>query len=292
MRDNGGLRLEFVIITGVSGAGKSQAMKALEDIDYYCMDNLPPALILDFVDLCTREKQNLEKVAAVVDIRGGIFFNDFFEGLNMLENKKVEYKIVFLDAEDEVLIKRYKEHRRPHPMSQDARIVDGIKRERTTLTQVKQRADYVIDTSNLTIGKFRTELYSKLDDISKDKLEISLVSFGFKNGILEDADLVLDVRFLPNPYYIEELRPLTGKDSRIKDYVFGFKETQYFIDKLMDMLDFLIPLYHKEGKSQLVLGIGCTGGKHRSVAIAEALKDILERKGEEAYVSHRDYKLE
>lgn len=284
--------MEFIIITGMSGAGKSQAMKAMEDMGYYCMDNLPPALISKFAQLCQDSKKEIEKVAVVVDIRGGIFFDDLFIGLDELNKEGLSYKILFLDASDEVLIKRYKELRRPHPLAHNGRVIDGIIEERKLLSEVKRRADYVIDTSRLTTGMLRHEI-SKIfsEGLDLGKLTISVVSFGFKNGILLDADLVFDVRFIDNPYYVPELKDLTGEDERVREYVFRWEPANIFVDKVIDLLEFLIPNYIKEGKTQLVIGIGCTGGKHRSVAIANEIRDRLYKNGHRAIVSHRDYKL-
>ncbi len=284
--------MEFVIITGMSGAGKSQAMKAMEDIGYYCMDNLPPTLLPKFAELCYQSKGTIDKVAVVVDIRGGIFFEDLFNSLEELKKKDIKYRILFLDAEDSVLIKRYKELRRPHPLNPNGRIIEGIVEERALLEDVKNRADYIIDTSKLTIGMLKEEI-AKIFVEGKElrRLTISVVSFGFKHGILLDADLVFDVRFIPNPYYISELRDLTGEDKAVKDYVFAWEQTNTFMEKLLDMLEFLIPYYIKEGKTQLIIGIGCTGGRHRSVAIANKIVDKLKGKGHRAVVSHRDYKL-
>lgn len=284
--------MEFVIITGMSGAGKSQAMKAMEDIGYYCMDNLPPALLPKFAQLCHESKRKIEKVAIVADIRGGIFFDDLFKGLDELEKEGITYKILFLVASEEVLIKRYKELRRPHPLNANGSIVDGIKEERKLLQNVKNRADYVIDTSRLTIGMLKEEIAKIfLEGLELGKLTISVVSFGFKHGILLDADLVFDVRFISNPYYVPELRELTGEDERVREYVFRWEQTNIFVDKTIDLLEFLIPNYIKEGKTQLVIGIGCTGGRHRSVAIANEIARRLKKSGHRAIASHRDYKL-
>lgn len=284
--------MEFVIITGMSGAGKSQAMKAMEDIGYYCMDNLPPALLGKFAQLCHQSKRKIEKVAIVVDIRGGIFFEDLFKGLDELEKDGITYKILFLDASNEVLIKRYKELRRPHPLNINGSIVDGIVEERRLLQNVKNEADYVIDTSRLTIGMLKEEIAKIfLKGLELGKLTISVVSFGFKHGILLDADLVFDARFISNPYYVPELRDLTGEDEKVREYVFRWEQTNIFVDKVVDLLEFLIPNYIKEGKTQLVVGIGCTGGRHRSVAIAKEIAKRLEVNGHRAIASHRDYKL-
>lgn len=284
--------MEFVIITGMSGAGKSQAMRAMEDFGYYCMDNLPPALLTKFAQLCNQSKRKIEKVAIVVDIRGGIFFEDLFKGLEGLEKEGISYKILYLDASDEVIIKRYKELRRPHPLNIEGSIVDGIAKERKLLQNVKNRADYVIDTSRLTIGMLKEEIGKIfLKGVDLGKITISVVSFGFKHGILLDADLVFDVRFISNPHYVPELREFTGEDERVREYVFRWEQTNIFVDKVVDLLEFLIPNYIKEGKSQLVIGIGCTGGRHRSVAIANEIARRLQKSGYRAIPSHRDYML-
>lgn len=281
--------MEFVIVTGMSGAGKSQTLKAMEDMNYYCMDNLPPTLLPNFAELCYESKRNIDKVAVVADIRGGKFFDDLFKSLETLKKKGLKYRILFLDAADNVLIKRYKEQRRPHPLSVTGRINDGIAEERILLEEVKEKADYIIDTSNFTIGMLKEEIKEIfLEGKDSKKLTISVVSFGFKHGILLDADLVFDVRFLPNPYYIEELKNLTGMDKAVREYVLDWKQTNIFIEKLFDMIKFLIPYYIKEGKTQLVIGIGCTGGMHRSVTIANVLYEKLANEGNRVIVSHRD----
>ncbi|WP_352418719.1 RNase adapter RapZ [Proteiniborus sp.] len=281
--------MKFIIITGLSGAGKSQAVKVFEDIGYYCMDNLPPALLPDFADLCLYSKRNIDQVAVVADIRGGKFFNDLFKSLYDLEESGFEYKILFLDASDEVLIKRFKEQRRPHPLSTEGRIIDGIEREREKLKEVKMKSNYIIDTSNLTNAMLKEEIKNIfLEGKETMNLTVSIVSFGFKKGIPLDADLVFDVRFLPNPYYIAELKDFTGNDENVREYVMRWEQTKTFINKLIDMIDFLIPYYIKEGKSQLVIAIGCTGGKHRSVTIANVLYDDLKKKGYRVIMGHRD----
>ncbi|WP_077370098.1 RNase adapter RapZ [Anaerosalibacter sp. Marseille-P3206] len=283
--------MEFLIITGLSGAGKSQAMKAMEDINYYCMDNLPPQLLPGFAELCYESKRNIKKVAVVVDIRGGKFFDALFNSLEKLSEKGLKYRILFLDASDIVLIKRYKELRRPHPLSVNGRLIDGINKERELLEEVKSKADYIIDTSNFTIGMLKEEIRKIfVEGEESRKLTISVVSFGFKYGILLDGDLIFDVRFLPNPYYIEELKDYTGNDENVREYVLKWEQTKTFIHKLIDMLNFLIPYYIKEGKTQLVIGIGCTGGKHRSVAIANFIQEILSKEGNRVILSHRDSK--
>ncbi len=281
--------MEFLIITGMSGAGKSQAVKALEDINYYCMDNVPPSLLPEFASLCRESKKTIDKVAIVVDIRGGIFFNDLFKSLDFLESEGFKHKILFLDATDEVLTKRFKELRRPHPLTPDGRVLDGIETERLKLKEVKSRADHIIDTSNLTTAMLKEEIHKIfLEGKEHKKIAISIISFGFKLGIPLDCDLVFDVRFLPNPHYIEDLKDQTGNDIEVQNYVMKFPESNVFFEKLTDMIDFLIPHYIKEGKSQLVIGVGCTGGKHRSVTIANLLGEYIEKDNYRTIVTHRD----
>lgn len=281
--------MELLIITGMSGAGKSQAMKVMEDTGFYCMDNLPPALLSKFAELCQESKKTIDKVAVVVDIRGGEFFDHLFTELDELESKGIGYKILFLDSSDSVLIKRYKELRRPHPLTPDGSLINGINKERKMLEEVKARSNYIIDTSKLTLGMLREEM-SKifLEGGETRKISISLTSFGFKNGMLLDGDLVFDVRFIPNPFYIPELKQFSGKTDDVRNYVFKWPQTNIFITKVIDMLEYLIPYYVKEGKTQLVVGIGCTGGYHRSVAIAEKIGEVLIEHGHRAMVIHRD----
>ncbi|HAE92018.1 RNase adapter RapZ [Tissierella praeacuta] len=284
--------MEFLIITGMSGAGKSQAMKVMEDIDYYCMDNLPPALLTKFAELCSESKRAINKVAVVVDIRSGEFFDDLFKGLQELNDSGIKYRILFLDAANNVLIKRYKELRRPHPLNPEGSIIEGIKEERELLENVKKRADYIIDTSNSTLGMLKEEMSKIFLEGKKSRnISLSIISFGFKHGTLLDGDLIFDVRFIPNPFYISELREFTGEDKNVRDYVFKWPETNIFISKVIDMLEFLIPHYTREGKTQLIIGIGCTGGVHRSVAIANEISKTLEINGHRVAVSHRDYRL-
>ncbi|WP_053956274.1 RNase adapter RapZ [Inediibacterium massiliense] len=281
--------MKFVIITGLSGAGKSQAMKSMEDMGFYCVDNLPPALIPKFTELCFHAQGEIEKIALVIDIRGGKFFNDLFESLDILKNQGYNYEILFLEASDQVLIKRFKETKRVHPLSPQGRIIDGIGKERERLAKLKEKAKYIVDTSNLTSYQLKDEIKKMyIEGVKTDNLTIFIQSFGFKKGILLDADLVFDVRFLPNPHYIETLREFTGNDKAVREYVMKWPESIAFVEKLNDMVDFLIPLYIKEGKSQLVIGIGCTGGKHRSVTIANILYETLKEKGHRVIINHRD----
>lgn len=284
--------MEFLLITGMSGAGKSQAMKVMEDMNYYCMDNLPPALLSKFVELCYESKKSIEKVAVVVDLRSGEFFDHLFKGLQGLNDKGISYRILFLDATDNMLIKRYKELRRPHPLNPEGSIIEGIKEERELLYDVKRRADHIIDTSSLTLGMLKEEISNiYLEGNESRNISVSINSFGFKHGTLLDGDLVFDVRFIPNPYYIPELKEYTGLDPNVQDYVFSWEQTNEFVSKLIDMLEFLIPHYTREGKTQLIVGIGCTGGVHRSVAISNRVEEILKTNGHRVSVSHRDSRL-
>jgi len=281
--------MEFIIITGMSGAGKSQAINILEDMNFYCMDNLPPTLLTKFAELFVGSKKEFNKVAVVVDIRAGEFFADLFKSLYDLKAMDINYKILFLDARDEELIKRYKELRRPHPLNRKGSITEGIKIERERLNEVKTRSNYVINTSKLKLSQLKDEIYNLFGDGDKSEhFSVFVNSFGFKHGILLDGDLIFDVRFLPNPYYIPELKEKTGRDKEVRDYVFKWEQTKEFTGKLIGMLEFLIPYYIKEGKTQLIIGIGCTGGQHRSVAIAEELAKLLKENGHSAYANHRD----
>ncbi|MEW9121151.1 MAG: RNase adapter RapZ [Thermotaleaceae bacterium] len=281
--------MKFVIITGLSGAGKSQAMKSMEDMGFYCVDNLPASLMPKFAELCFHAMGDIDKVALVMDIRGGRFFDDLFETLDTLQRTGYDYEILFLEATDDVLIKRFKESRRDHPLSPGGRLIEGITAERKKLAPLKEKADYIVDTSNLTPTNLKEEIHQIfLEGVKKRNLTISILSFGFKKGIPLDADLVFDVRFLPNPHYIDDLREFTGNDQNVRDYVMKWPESIAFVEKLEDMIDFLLPLYIKEGKSQLVIGIGCTGGKHRSVTIANILYETLKEKGHRVMINHRD----
>ena len=271
--------MEFLIITGMSGAGKSLCVKYFEDIGYFCVDNLPPSLIPKFAEICLQGQNKMDKIALIMDIRGGTLFLELFPALESLASYGISYKILFLEASDNVLVKRFKETRRMHPLSPEGRILDGIKEERRILQAVKEKAHYIIDTSNLTPRQLKQEILNLfVEGKPFSGLIINVISFGFKYGVPIDCDLVFDVRFIPNPYYIDTLRDLTGNDEKVSDYVMSFHESTVFLSKLVDMLDFLIPNYVKEGKNQLVIGIGCTGGKHRSVTIANRLYDILRPK--------------
>ena len=281
--------MKFVILTGMSGAGKSTAIKMMEDIGFYCVDNLPIPLLEKFVELTTLQSAELQKVAVGIDIRSGQSFDELHGVLDHMKDNGVEYEILFLDAEDSVLVKRYKETRRNHPLAGGERVDKGIEEERKRLAFLKERADYIIDTSQLLTRELKAEL-DKIFIQNQDykNLFITILSFGFKYGIPADADLVFDVRFLPNPYYIEELKKLTGNDKPIQDYVMGFDAAHIFLDKIMDLFDFLLPEYVQEGKNSLVIAIGCTGGKHRSVTLANAIADRLKKTEYGCKVEHRD----
>ncbi|CDI50701.1 RNase adapter RapZ [Clostridium tetani] len=282
--------MRFVIVTGLSGAGKTQAIRSLEDLGYFCVDNLPPTLIPKFAEACYKTDGRINKIALVIDIRGGEFFDNLFESLNYIKDQNYKYEILFLEASDEVLVKRFKETRRNHPLSSGGRILNGIALERSRLKEVKDVASNIINTSKFTNMDLRqeiTRIYGDEDQVEA-QLTITVVSFGFKYGIPLDSDLLFDVRFLPNPYYIPELRNFSGNDKLVYDYVLEFNQTKEFIGKLNDMLEFLIPHYTKEGKRQLIVAIGCTGGRHRSVSIANSIYKLLEEKGHKVNIDHRD----
>ena len=282
--------MRFVVVTGMSGGGKSTALRMLEDAGFYCVDNLPVPLIEKFVELIAAPGGEVSKVALGLDVRADQAFEDVQHVLEKLRENGYHFEILFMEATDSTLVNRYKETRRVHPLSPDGRVEDGIRKERAILTDIRNKADYVIDTSKL----LTRELKEELDRIfvrneEYNSLMVTILSFGFKHGIPADADLVFDVRFLPNPFYIDELKYKTGNDKEVQDYVMGFQEAHIFIDKLSDMIEFLIPNYIKEGKYQLVIGIGCTGGKHRSVTLANQLYNRLrDKSGYGLKIAHRD----
>ena len=284
--------MRFVIVTGMSGAGKRTAMKMLEDAGFFCVDNLPIPLMDKFTHLVKENTSDkFQKIALGMDIRSGDETNELKKHLGNLNSEGVPYEILFLEAEDEVLIKRYKETRRNHPLANDdGRVGEAITKEREALQFLKDKADYIIDTSRLLERELKVELDKIFIDNQKfDNLIVSVVSFGFKHGVPEDSDLVFDVRFLPNPYYKEELRPLTGHDQAVKDYVMSHEAAEEFLIKLNDMMKFLIPNYVLEGKNHLIVSIGCTGGKHRSVTLANALyKELSKVENLGVRIEHRD----
>ena len=281
--------MKLLILTGMSGAGKNTAFKMLEDMGYYCVDNLPIQLLKSVVELAENGAFD-EKIVVGIDVRNGASMKLLPDILQELDNDNKQFSILFLDAEDDVLIKRYKETRRNHPLSGQERIADGIASERESIGFLGDIADYVIDTTHLLTRELKEELEKIfVDDVDFKSLFVTIVSFGFKYGIPEDADLVFDVRFLPNPYYDTDLRPFTGNDQPIKDFVLKYDEAQTFLEKTTDLIKFLIPNYIKEGKNQLVIAVGCTGGKHRSVCLADEIFDAL--KSDESYglkIEHRD----
>lgn len=281
--------MKCIIVTGMSGAGKSTVLRFLEDIGYFCVDNLPPSLIPKFIELCSKPGTDIEQVALGIDIRGGKLFDDLFSCLSEIESENHKFNILFMDATDEVLLKRFKESRRNHPLARGERISTGIMRERDLLKDVKRRADYIIDTTHILARQLKEQINDIfLDNKDFDSLMITVLSFGFKYGIPADSDLVFDVRFIPNPFYVSELKALTGNDVEVREYVMDCEESQIFIEKLDDMVSFLIPNYIKEGKNQLVIAIGCTGGKHRSVTLANELYSRLQKKGNSVIINHRD----
>lgn len=282
--------MRFVIVTGMSGGGKRTALKMLEDAGFFCVDNLPVTLIEKFVEVITMPGGEISKAALGLDVRADQSFEDIQKVLSVLRKKGYVYEILFMDASDETLLRRYKESRRMHPLAPEGRVEDGVRKEREILASVKNDADYVIDSSKLLTRELKEEIERIfIRNEEYNSLMITVASFGFKHGIPTDADLVFDVRFLPNPYYIEELKPLTGNEREVQEYVMKFAESRLFMDKLTDMIEFLIPNYVKEGKHQLVIGIGCTGGRHRSVTLANELYAWLKDKGNYGLtVNHRD----
>lgn len=282
--------MELLIVTGMSGSGKSKAINALEDIGYFCMDNIPPMLIPRFLDLYAMAQHQSPQVAMVVDARGGVMFSDFSQVIGEFDKSGQPYKILFLDADDDVLFKRYKESRRKHPLldSTIQSLEDAIRTERKLLAPVRELADYVIDTSQTPTTKLKTRIMEAFQGSSTQTMLVHCMSFGYKNGLPPEADLVFDVRCLPNPFYLLELKELTGKDPAVRDFVMDNPETTGLLPKLTGLLDYLIPLYLQEGKSQLVVAVGCTGGKHRSVVVAEYLGEHIRGLDYRVSVSNRD----
>ena len=283
--------MEFVIISGLSGAGKSKAASFMEDMDFFCVDNLPAPLIPKFAELGMAGSGEYDRVVLVTDVRGGTNFDALFRALDDLKAMKCAYRILFMDASDEVIIKRYKETRRSHPLGEECdSLEEAIELERKMLAPLRERAEYIIDTSNLSTAKLKGELRRLFarGGSTEGRMEVRVSSFGFKHGVPMEADLVFDVRFLPNPYYVADLRPLTGLDERVRDYVFSSPQTGEFMDRLEEFVGWLLPLYEEEGKTALVIAVGCTGGHHRSVAVAHALAERLRKNGGPVAESHRD----
>ena len=282
--------MEFLIITGLSGAGKSRAADVLEDLDYYCVNNMPVALIPRFAEFCAATKGRYEKVALVTDVREKDGFGELLNTLDELRSSDITCRILYMDADVPTLIRRYKESRRPHPLAVPGGTVeDAIRRETELLAPVKEKADFVVNTRGLTLGRLQNRLFELLVGGEKKRaIDVTVMSFGYKHGLPTEADLVFDARFLPNPFYVDELREKSGLDLPVKEYVFSFQQTRTFMEKLEEMLEFLLPLYIEEGKLSLTVAIGCTGGRHRSVAIAAALHDHFVAKGVPSINVNRD----
>jgi UPF0042 nucleotide-binding protein len=286
--------VQFVIVTGLSGAGKSTALKVFEDLSFFCVDNLPPALLPKFADLCLHSDGRIRRVALGIDIRGGEFFDELLSAVQDVARRGLQPEILFLDAADDVLVRRFKETRRKHPLSQTGSVLAGIRAERRRLEAVKGRAHRIVDTSRLTVKELRDEIagvYLSHRTPARN-LEISVVTFGYKYGIPIDADLILDVRFLPNPHYHEALRPLPGTHARVERFVMGQPETREFLERLYDFADYLLPQFVNEGKTNLRVGLGCTGGRHRSVVLGEVLARHIRGLGYRVRVRHRDLRRE
>lgn len=282
--------MQTVIVTGMSGSGKSSAINCFEDMGYYCVDNLPPELLLTFSDICVKAGDKIKNVAVGVDVRSGEMFSELADIVSKLKEKGIGVKILYLDSSDEVLLKRYKETRRKHPLIDECfgNLKKALAAERELLLSVRGISDYYVDTSDLSIAKQKEKIHSMFLDDSFETLHISIMSYGFKFGSENEADLVFDVRCLPNPYYISELKEKTGLDREVSDYVMSFQDAQTLFSKLKDLIAFLLPLYIKEGKSQLVIAFGCTGGKHRSVTFAEKMSQYLSELGYHVNTEHRD----
>ena len=282
--------MEFLIITGLSGAGKSRAADVLEDLDYYCVDNMPVALMPRFAELCMATKGRYERVALVTDVREKDGFDELLKTLDQLNEMDCNCRILYMDADEATLVKRYKESRRRHPLqSRGMSVEEAIAKEQALLAPVRERADFIVNSSSLTLGMLQNRLFSLFAGAGrKREIDVTVMSFGYKHGLPMDADLVFDARFLPNPYYVDDLRPLCGLDRPVFEFVFGYQQTRTFMQKLEELIDFLLPLYIEEGKLALTVAIGCTGGRHRSVAIASALNDYLTAKGINSVNINRD----
>lgn len=284
--------MEFLIVTGMSGAGKSLAVDALEDIGYYCVDNLPPILLAQFAQLFLQSKESVDRVALIADSRGTAILDEFDLCLRNMRERQIPYKIMFLDCDDEVLVRRFKETRRRHPLTEigDSSVVEAIQRERRLLEHIQFAADYLVDTSLFTAAQLKGNIVQMFLETPQNAMTIQCLSFGFKYGSPREADLVLDVRCFPNPFYVEHLKTHTGLEKAVQDFVMDSEESCEFEKRLFALVDYLIPLYRKEGKSQLMVAIGCTGGKHRSVTFTERLAHHLEANGEPVLINHRDIK--
>lgn len=284
--------LQFVIISGLSGAGKSVAIKVFEDMNYFCIDNMPPQLIPKFSELCLKSQEKLTKIAFVVDIRGAIFLPELVQSLQELNNMNINPEILFLEARDEILLHRFGETRRKHPLQVSNSILESIQEERKKLNELKSRASIIIDTSNLTPKQLNIEIRKYFQKDMLDKMQIYLISFGYKYGLPIDVDQIWDVRFLPNPFYVNGLSELTGNDEKVKDYLRQFLVTRESTKRFFSLIDFLIPYYIKEGKNYLSIAIGCTGGRHRSVFLVNELDQHLRQEGYPVFLRHRDIRKE
>ena len=281
--------MRFLIVTGQSGAGKSRTASTLEDLGYYCVDNLPPELITQFAEVCLATTGRYDRVALVSDVRAGQNFDGLLTSLDALDAMGCKYSIVYVEAETEEIIKRYKEPRRSHPPSKDGTpLAAAVVKEKQLLSRVRARANFIIDTTSLSTARLRSELIRLFEDQPERAMVVNVLSFGFKYGIPLDADLVLDVRFLPNPYYIAELKPKSGLTPEVRDFIFAYQQTQDYLQKLEDLLAYTLPLYFEEGKTGLVIAVGCTGGRHRSVAVAKEIGDFVMKRGYPTVVNHRD----
>lgn len=281
--------ITFVVITGLSGAGKSYAIKCFEDMGFFCVDNLPTTLIPTFADLVARSNQTTSRVALGVDVREGEYLTHLLDTLGELRGRGHTVEVLFLEANEEALVRRYRETRRRHPLAPEGNVVEGIRAERKALSTMREVADRILDTSTLTVHQLKDRLIEMyVTPGQRTGLTISLVSFGFKHGVPFDADLVFDVRFLPNPHFVEELRPLDGRDARVREFILAHEESRELLRRLEDFLGFVLPAYQREGKAYLTVAVGCTGGRHRSVALVEELKGLLRRLGLGASVVHRD----
>lgn len=288
--DNKTEETELIVITGMSGAGKTVAIQSFEDLGFFTIDNLPPALLLTFIKLMRDSGKSMKRVAAVMDLRGGDFFDSLVDAIdNLAKEPKVSVTILFLDADNQTLVSRYKETRRSHPLSPGGLVLGGIKKERDMLNDLLGRAKYSYNTSNMSPRELKERITSDFSSNTSNVFTVNVLSFGFKHGIPIDADLVFDVRFLPNPYYIEELKPLSGLDEAVSSYVLQWNETQMLMEKLTDLLQFMIPRYKNEGKAQLVIAFGCTGGQHRSVTLAEYYGKLF-AENNKTIITHRDVK--
>ena len=289
--DNRQEETELIIITGMSGAGKTVAIQSFEDLGFFTIDNLPPALLPTFIKLMRDSGKSMKRVAVVMDLRGGDFFDSLVESIDHLSQEpNVSITVLFLDAENQTLVSRYKETRRSHPLSPGGLVLGGIKKERDMLTDLQGRAQFKYNTSNMSPRELKEKIIADFSSKTSNVFTVNVMSFGFKHGMPIDADLVFDVRFLPNPYYIEELNPLSGLDERVSSYVLKWQETQTLIEKLTDLLQFMIPQYKNEGKAQLVIAFGCTGGQHRSVTLAEYYGKLL-AENNKVIITHRDVKI-